>query len=284
MTHHRAPMMIGSRANTVAGVGALLFAAGCGLFGQNDGTDQRLPTRVGSIRAAEAVSGAPVTPSPPAPSGVPMSLPAIAAASPVTDFPLDRVCIHHKADGTCVMPSAADEDADGVPGARDCNDHDPYVYPGASEAKCNGVDEDCDGKDFCPIDQDGDGFSPPVDCDDHDPGRSPNRPEIWCNGIDEDCDGKDDCDRDGDRVPGSEDCNDNNASIFPGALEIFCDGIDQNCDRTDCCNNDADGDGAPCSADCDDHDAKTYPGAPVPAGCYFKDVNCDGTLDGICRR
>lgn len=62
------------------------------------------------------------------------------------------------------------------------------------------------------------------------------------------------------------------------------DGIDQNCDSNDCCSNDADGDGAPCSADCDDHDPKTYPGAPIPLGCYAKDVNCDGTVDGICRR
>jgi hypothetical protein len=40
----------------------------------------------------------------------------------------------------------------------------------------------------------------------------------------------------------------------------------------------SDGDGAPCSADCDDHDPTTYPAAP---GCYVKDVNCDGTVDGI---
>ena len=35
-------------------------------------------------------------------------------------------------------------------------------------------------------------------------------------------------------------------------------------------------------ASADDHDPKVYPGAPVPPGCYGKDVNCDGTLDGIC--
>jgi Putative metal-binding motif len=269
--------MTSSLAKNFAAVCAVLFAAGCGLFGQSDSRDEKTPvTTVGTVRAAQTASA-------PAPSGAPF-IAAIAAAVPVTDFPLDRVCIHHKKDGTCVLPTAADEDADGVLRGVDCNDHDPYVYPGAPEAKCNGVDEDCDGKDLCPVDQDGDGFSPPADCDDRDANRNPNKPEIWCNGIDEDCDGKDDCDQDGDRIPASQDCNDHDPSISPVTPEILCDGIDQNCDGKDCCSNDDDGDGAPCSADCDDHDPKTYPGAPVPPGCYSKDVNCDGTRDGICRR
>jgi hypothetical protein len=271
-------------ARNSAALYAVLFAIGCDSSGQPDANQWTAPNPVGTVRAAEAPSVAQTAPSFPVSSGMPAFVPAIASAVPVTDFPRDRVCIRHKSDGTCNLPSAADEDADGIPKGRDCNDHDPYVYPGAPEAKCNGVDEDCDGKDLCPVDQDGDGFSPPADCDDRDPGRNPNRPEIWCNGIDEDCDGKDVCDHDGDRIPEGEDCNDNDPSISPVTPEIMCDGIDQNCDGNDCCSNDADGDGAPCSADCDDHDPKTYPGAPIPPGCYAKDVNCDGTIDGICRR
>jgi serine protease AprX len=41
-----------------------------------------------------------------------------------------------------------DDDGDGFPMGRDCNDHDASVYPGAPEKKRDGVDQDCNGYDL----------------------------------------------------------------------------------------------------------------------------------------
>ncbi len=112
---------------------------------------------------------------------------------------------------------ATDLDGDTVPAEFDCDDRDPLVYPGATEAPCNGVDDDCDpgtGDGDCetadsggptdstaptdptdptdpsdPTDLDQDGFGvADGDCDDHNDLRFPGNPEAACNGIDDDCD------------------------------------------------------------------------------------------------
>jgi hypothetical protein len=254
-----------------SGVLGAVLATGCGLFGRHDG-DQAggTVTTIATTRTALSAA-APVT-----------LVTGISAAIPAPDFAHDKFCIHRKPDRTCIVPSADDQDADGFPKERDCNDHDPYTYPGAMDVRCNNLDEDCDGADFCPPDLDGDGFFGPSDCDDRDPNRHPNASEVTCNGIDEDCDGADYCDADGDGEDRRVDCNDRDPSVSPHAVETTCDGVDQDCDGADCCANDADGDGAPCSADCDDTDPRAYPGAPIAPGCYNKDVDCDGIIDGHC--
>lgn len=44
-------------------------------------------------------------------------------------------------------PALLDEDHDGVAAADDCDDADPFVYPGAPDAPGDGLDADCDGTD-----------------------------------------------------------------------------------------------------------------------------------------
>ncbi len=122
-----------------------------------------------------------------------------------------------------------DDDADGVPKSRDCNDDDPTVAPTFPEIWYNGVDNDCRGDDD--YDQDLDGFVadayvglatagaegtgalPGGDCDDSPvrpetdesdstlpfgPRVSPRQPDTWYDGVDQDCSGNDDYDMDGD--------------------------------------------------------------------------------------
>ena len=54
----------------------------------------------------------------------------------------------------------------------------------------NGVDEDCDGKDYINLDVDGDGYKRPDDCNDRNPKIKPNAVEKRGNKVDENCDGR----------------------------------------------------------------------------------------------
>jgi hypothetical protein len=127
----------------------------------------------------------------------------------------------------------------------DCNNNDATIYPGAPEIACDGIDQDCNGVDYCGCsDIDGDGYNGTdaqecpigLDCNDNDDSIHPNAEEILCDSIDQDCDGSDNVGTDNDNdtfkiegdLCGIIDCNDNDATTYPGAPEID-DNIDQNC-------------------------------------------------------
>lgn len=189
-------------------------------------------------------------------------------------------CRWIRSDG-CGDPRPGDFDADGWLDGEDCDDLAHYVYPGAYEVRCNGVDEDCDGHDLCFADADADGWAADLDCDDRDAGRSPGLAEVWCNGIDEDCSGHDPCDHDRDGDSDITDCDDRDPVRYHDAVDAPCDGVDQDCDGSDCCDQDFDGDGYACRTDCNDRAQRVHPGADAPHGCYAEDRNCDGQIDGL---
>lgn len=47
--------------------------------------------------------------------------------------------------GVCVPAGPVDNDGDGWLAEKDCNDYDPFIYPGAKEVCFDGVDNNCDG-------------------------------------------------------------------------------------------------------------------------------------------
>ena len=162
-------------------------------------------------------------------------------------------------------------DANEADNTIDCDDNNPYTYPGAAF-----MESDTE----CRKDVDGDGYGSAVtssavfaggDCDDSRSSVNPAAIELCSTAYDDDCDGlvNDagsvdaslwyvDADNDGfgsteqtqmacvqpvGFVNDTTDCNDASASMFPGQVEVVADGIDQNCDGYEACYVDADGDG-----------------------------------------
>ena len=207
-------------------------------------------------------------------------------------------------DGLCSGP------LDDPSAEADCDDDDPTVFPGATEA-IDGVDNDCDGVLDNPVagtpeDLDGDGYTWPDDCDERNPDVHAGAVEA-CDGLDTDCDGQlpvDEIDWDDDGFLACRfDCDDFDAGIWPGAVEDCGNGIDDNCDGI--VDGDANGDGVAepdedinadgdwitvCNGDCiDDPDfaeeltgdagfaAEVHPGAGEV--CDGWDNDCNGLVD-----
>lgn len=91
----------------------------------------------------------------------------------------------------------ADNDKDGVPASKDCDDNDKNIYPAhngkpAAKEVCNNKDDNCDGKVDEDFDKDGDGVSTCAatpDCKDDDKTVFPGAAET-CNNKDDNCDGQ----------------------------------------------------------------------------------------------
>ena len=135
---------------------------------------------------------------------IPTLLLLLACTAPKVDDPATRD------DSEPSLP--IDADGDGWFSPDDCDDGDPAVYPGATEA-CNGVDDDCDGfvdEELTPprwyADADGDGWGDAsvfvdacvapegyvddaTDCDESDADIHPEATDLPGDGIDADCDG-----------------------------------------------------------------------------------------------
>jgi hypothetical protein len=189
-------------------------------------------------------------------------------------------------------------------GVVDCDDSlltGASVYPGAPDAICDGVDNDCD------LSMDEDYVVTGTTCGTGE--CSGNSGNLEClngvevdscdafvgavaetcdldtayNGLDDNCDGNIDldcssyCDVDGDTYSShlicllggyaTGDCDDTLININPGETEVPCNGVDENCNSGDDEGTDSDGDGYKtdgglCGAiDCVDGDGDVYPSA-----------------------
>ncbi|MEC8425048.1 MAG: MopE-related protein, partial [Myxococcota bacterium] len=179
--------------------------------------------------------------------------------------------------------------------ARDCNDMDPDIRPGADEV-CDGVDNDCDtltddtdqGVDRATGgtwygDGDGDGYGDPAagawactqpsgsvtddtDCDDTSAAIHPGAPEVCNGGVDDDCDGyADDADVDVDLDTGTTWYADDDGDSYGDATDAT-----RACVQPSATVGDA--------TDCDDDDAGVHPGA-VEVCNGGVDDDCNGDAD-----
>jgi hypothetical protein len=181
-----------------------------------------------------------------------------------------------------------DADGDGVPEGADCDDTDPYTYPGARELPYDGVDQDCDGADL--VDNDGDGYvgedGGGDDCNDANPDVHPGATPVCGNLLDETCVGEGwtqyDCDGDG--YDDVDDCAAEDPAIHPDAEDAWYDGVDSDCDLRDDYDQDGDGEATVASGgtDCDDLDAAINTAGDEAWNGV--DDDCTGGVDDLDNR
>jgi hypothetical protein len=203
-------------------------------------------------------------------------------------------------DGMCIpMVVCTDNDGDGYNieggacGAVDCNDADPAINPGASDANCNGVDENCDtipddGYVITPTSC-GDGVcaaNGQLECqggsevDTCTPGPQNEPTDVTCDGLDGDCDGV----VDEDYVITSTSCGVGECAAS-GQLEC------QGGSEVDTCSPGTPGvegpEGDPTCGDTLDNDCDGLTDTPEDPDCQCiptgqADDNCDG-IDDDCN-
>ena len=205
--------------------------------------------------------------------------------------------------------AVVDDDGDGFAAAKDCNDADAAVNPGATEAYYDGIDQDCAANDDYDRDKDGfvsdtylglttggvkgSGALPGGDCDDADGAISPDATELFHDGVDQDCAQDDDYDQDADGfvanqdagkvtggVPASGalpagDCDDTLADVNPDAPDVPYNGVDSDCAGND--DYDFDGDGFYDS----ERDATYGPTTYVDGSGTLPGEDCDDRDDQI---
>ncbi|MBN1336690.1 MAG: hypothetical protein JXB39_12100 [Deltaproteobacteria bacterium] len=192
----------------------------------------------------------------------------------------------------CVQPKGMVDNGD------DCDDTNPDIHPGAWETPYDGIDQDCDGSDWCDVD--GDGYDAEIcggdDCNDANPAVYPGAPELP-DGIDNDCNGvAEDDDTDGDGLPdeveyvvGTDPLNpDSDGDGVPDGEEIGSVDSPRDTDGDtviDALDPDDDDDGIPTTVEIQDYDwTQTGSAPPDTDGDHVpdyldEDSDGDGTPD-----